>query len=265
MQNYQINSFCRAWLKKLPDKGDKIQKLYDRVIEALTKKDEIEETESLLKNLNLESKDLENMEWEGGKITKKQPIDSDDDEDTDPLAILVSSNATQKKIIKKENSEKSLITEKDLEEAEEIRSLKLDPVLEHICDIEKLEHDYRFLPFKSTKAREKESPVKIRDNSAATPPVIKQGTVLLSLRESIEIENANQKAMKKAMEKHSAERLAARMKAYQEAGIEAPSVSSTSSNPLSMTKYRLPPEETQEMADSDDDSYESALSDDEEF
>lgn len=254
----------RSWLKKLPDEGDKIQNLYDRVIEALKRKDEIDIAENMLKNLNLESKDIANMEWEGRNAIKKQPIDSDDEEETDPLAILASSSSLQKKIIKHQKPPKPLITEQDLKEAEEIKNdhhLKLDHVLERCCKIENMDSDQRFLPYKSVKSSD--HPHKSRDNTAASPPFLEQGTKALTIRESIEVENTSRKNVKIVTEKHAAERLAARTKELKLAGfkIETPSTSAPS-NPLSMSKYRLPAIETEE-AENSDDSDESSLSDDE--
>jgi hypothetical protein len=150
-----------------------------------------------------------------------------------------------------------------LEEAKEIKkeSLVLDPVLEFVCDIENLTPDSRFLPYKNAKIHE--HPAKNRDNSAATPPVTKQTTIMLSLRDSIEIENKNREVLKDLTEKHTAERLEEKMKAMKAAGIDISTTTKTThpfQPSLSMSKYRLPAEEN-EADDSDNDSFESAISD----
>lgn len=231
-------------------------------MEALKQKEGIEVTENLLRTLKIESKDIENLEWEGKDLIKKEVVDSDDEADPDPLAILATTNSVlaNKKIVKHETPAKPLITEQDLQEAKEIK-LVLDPVLEHVCDIDNIKPDFRFLPYKNAKVHE--HPAKDRENTAATPPVTKQTAILLSLRESIEIENKNRENLKDLTAKHTAERLEDRMKAMKAAGIEI--TSSTSALPFkpsqSMSKYRLPAEENEAPDSDDNDSYESALSD----
>lgn len=219
--------------------------------------------------MNLGSEDITNLEWEGTRLIKKPSLDSDDDEDSDPLAVLVSTNAItpNKKIVKHQPAQKPLITENDLKEAEEIKNehLQLDPVLEHVCQKEKLESEVRFLPYKNAKHRELSEQNKPRDNTSATPPVIKQTIKMLTLRESIEVENKNRKIFKELSEKHAAERLALKMKELKAVGLEVTNQPPKSPAALSMTKYRLPCDETEAIDEqTSDDSYESALSDEEE-
>jgi hypothetical protein len=314
----------------------------------LKRREGIEATEKLLKILKLESRDMDNIEWEGKKSIKEEELDSDVKGDTNPLAVLASTNSvlSRTKIIKYETPAKSLITEQDLKEAKETECkplikfdnssaliqldpvlehvcdnkslevhehstenrtnsaatssgikqsiiikyetpekpstaeqdlkeskeveckpliklddspalIQLDPVLEHVCDNEKLEAERRFLPFRNAKVHER--PAKNRDNSAASPPIIRQSTIMLSLRESIEIENKNREVFKALSEKQAAERLVEKMKAMNAAGIQ---ISTTQPMKLSqsMSKYRLPAEEHDVDEDSDD-SFESALSD----
>lgn len=217
--------------------------------------------------MNLGTKEISNLEWEGTRVIQKPQLDSDDDEDSDPLAVLVSTNSitSTKKIVKIQPPQKPLITEEDLKEAEEIKNehLKLDPVLEQVCQNEKLEPEQRFLPYKNVKHREHPEPHKLRDNSSATPPVTKQITKMLTLRESIEVENEYRKLTKDLSEKHAAERLALKMKELKAVGLEISNLQPKTPAPaLSMTKYRLPCDETEELHEEDsDDSYESALSD----
>ena len=233
----------------------------------MEQKQEFEDNAKILKNLNLEPKDVENLEWEGALVTKKPQLDSDDDEDPDPIAILASTNSVRssRKIVKRQKTPKSLITENDLLEVQnEINKLNLDPILENVCQREKLESDFRFLPHKNAKIRESSEQTKSRDVTAAAPPVIKKGVQMLSLRESIEVESSNRAILKEVTEKHAAERLAMREKNLREFGMEPTKTSpQKSSNPLSMTKYRLPRDNMDEILDdASNDSYESALSDD---
>lgn len=246
----------RSWLRNLPDKGIKIQILYDRAIEALARKHEIDEAADLLKDLNLSVANIANLEWEGTRVTKKQQLDSDDDDDPDPLAVLLSTNsiASSKKIVKQQEPA-NLITEQDLEEIK--NELHLDPVLEQMCKNEKLEPEARFLPYKNVKLREQREHPKERDNTSATPPVTKQVIKMLTLRESLETENANRMVLKDVSEKHTAERLAIKMKELKAVGLDISNLSKPLS--ASMTKYRLPCEENESEAS--DESFESALSD----
>lgn len=239
----------RSQLQKLPDKGVKIQELYDRAVKALETKQDINSAAQLLSDLNLGTNEVNNIEWKDSS-ERREILDSDDDED--PVAILVSSNSVNqnKRILKhskEDENENSLITEEDIKEAQEIMNgpLHLDPVLEIVCKNENMDPPNRFLPYKSTSnsVRYKAAACierRVRDNTAATPPVHNQGVKLLSLRDSIETEYANRQNMKVVLEKQATERLAT--KAKELATIGAIGTASTGKiNPDSsvMTKYRL--------------------------
>lgn len=250
-----MNFTLRYRLGKLPDKGQKIQLLYDRAVKALEMKNEIEVASSLLSALNLGANDINNLEWEG-KTNGCKPqdvLDSDDDED--PLAILTSSNSVSRNQIivkhsRDDGREAQLITEEDIKEALEAHSpLHLDPVLEHICQNEKMEPSHRFLPHKpkfsslnssSSSLASLDEHKKIRDNSAASPPVYLQGTKLLTLRESIETQHAQRLVLKGLQEKQAVDRLAMRVK---EQTITSQPTDSTISQKKPdasfMSKYRL--------------------------
>ncbi|CRL05245.1 CLUMA_CG018047, isoform A [Clunio marinus] len=238
-------------LNKLPDKGKKIKDLYDRVLAALELKNEIEMTSNLLSSLKLNTNDLNNMEWRDKKIISKDILDSDDDED--PLAIMASSNSVNnnQKIIKnskESDADKPLITEEDLKEADEIRNSELvfDPVLNYVCRKENIDPPSRFLPYKpkpktfdsSSTSLEAESKKTVRDNTAATPPVIKCGVKSLTIRESLEIEDQHRQKMKELKEQQAAERLAIKIK---ELGVQSnESIVNTKKLVVSdMHKYRL--------------------------
>lgn len=251
-----MSSIFRYRLKNLPDKGQKIQLLYDRAVKALEMKSEIEIASSLLSALNLGSNNMNNLEWEGttngGK--KADVLDSDDDED--PLAILTSSNSVNKNQIVVKHShddgrEAQLITEDDIKEALEITNspLHLDPVLEHICQNEKMEPSHRFLPHKpkysslnssTSSLASSDEHKKIRDNTAASPPVYTQGTKLLTLRESIETQHAQRLKMKGLQEKQAVERLAMKAKDLSKVGPSpVADVTHKKSDGNFMSKYRL--------------------------
>ncbi|XP_070493924.1 uncharacterized protein Polr2M [Chironomus tepperi] len=260
----------KSWLNKLPDKGKKIQDLYDRVVKALEFKNEVQNAAYLLSSLSLGSNNLNNLEWEGSTEPQKKPqvIDSDDDEVENPLEILVSSNSvySNKKIIKQKTDENSkpLITEQDIKEAKEIQNgeLHLDPVIEKICNYDKKEIPFRFLPHKST---EQPCPLKKKDMSPNTKTVNKhdnKGCEQIPLKESIVMEHKCRKNRQESLEKQAMERLEAKKKELEAAGLK---LSEPPTIIPSMTKYRLPPDEYDEiiLRDDEDDLSEDTLSDEE--
>jgi hypothetical protein len=251
---YLTMFLSRSWLKKLPDKGEKIQNLYERAVEALEFRTDIDNASKLLSTLNIGSSNLNNLEWEGSTRTKKpqQPLDSDDDEEINPLEILASSNSVRQnqKIVKisSDPNERPLITDQDIKEAREITNggVHLDPVDEIICNRENLGSDCRFLPYKSTEVKKKARDEakgnvtpKIRDNSAATPPATKREMVALTLRESIDAEYQNQTLTTGLWKKQAADRLEAKMKELKAAGLEMSAVPVKIVPRADMTKYRL--------------------------
>ena len=217
----------RARLSSLPDKGEKIQDLHDRAVEALEIKNEIDDASRLLTDLNLGERRLSNLEWEGKLkgIEEQDVLESDDD--MDHLAILTSSNtANLNRVIVKtspDGRKSSLVTEEDINEAAEIvnSTLHFDPVLENICQKEKMDPSPRFLPHKpkfddtaalSSFSTSSDDNKKLRENTAASPPVQIHGAKRLSLRDSIEIEHFQRDKMKEVQEKQVADRMALRAK-----------------------------------------------------
>ena len=220
--------------------------------------------------MSLGSNNLNNLEWEGTtKAPKKQQaIDSDDDEVENPLEILVSSNSvfSNKKIIKQKTDEnnKPLITEQDIKEAKEIENgeLHVDPVMEKICKLDSLETPFRFLPYKST---QQFCPLKKKETSPKSKTVNKidnKGCEALTLKESIVIEHKSLKHRKELLEKQAIERLEVKKKELEAAGLK---LSEPPKIIPAMTKYRLPPEEYDEvdLRGDDDDLSEDTISDDE--
>lgn len=122
----------RARLSKLPDKGDRIQQLYNRIEQEINARDKIDEAAKLFSDLNIAEKGLKtvtHMEWNTKAISKSNQEeiitaaaaaeDSDDDEEDrneiDPIKILAQ-NRENVKIVKVVKSHKTLITDADLEE-----------------------------------------------------------------------------------------------------------------------------------------------------
>lgn len=269
MIELHFNTFhFRSRLQKLPDKGLKIQQLYDRAVEALELKNQIDSAAKLLSSLSLGTNDMNNFEWKDSSKAKNKVLDSDDDED--PVAILATSNSVNqnKRIVKKlqeDETEISLITDEDVKEAQEVANstLHIDPVLEIVFKNENMDPPNRFLPYKSTENSHMGKIAtgavrKLRDNTAASPPVHEQGVKLLSLRDSIQTEYVNRQNMLKVLENQAAERLARRTAEHGPIGAVGASTAETKKSDSSlMSKYRL----VSSILD-EDDVEEDELSDD---
>lgn len=233
-------------------------------------KNEIDAAANLLSSLNLCSSDVNNLEWnDASKASRKEELDSDDDED--PLMILVSSSVNQsKKILKLPvEDEEKLITEKDLKEIAESR-LHLDPVLEQMCQKENMGLSERFLPHKfkpKSNSASSESLQEVfkkhRDNSAATPPVHSQGVKPLSLRESMELENQHLKKMKELQEQQAVERLAMKAKDFGSSAVEEISTAEKNAEANFMNKYRVTSSFVDEFESDGNDSLSDSENDDE--
>lgn len=237
----------RARTHRLPDKGARVRSLLERVEKELDSRNEIDKAAEMFSDLNIVEKGLKKlteMEWKGsGSATAEAVVDSDDDADersVDPLRIIAQSRNIVKTVTISKPAA-SLITAADLEEIESFAkeaeteaaagnesvsstsSVHLEPRAVHICEQQKSAEKNKkvqFQPHKTTKtdvhsvAKEKKRPV--RDNwesTAATPPAIRNIAVqMLSLRESIDIEQRHQEELKQLLERHAAERLEARKK-----------------------------------------------------
>lgn len=206
-------------MSRLPDKGKRIQLLFDRLIEEIGSRDDINRAANLFSELNIASKGkavTTNMEW-SGKLTDPSCTDAivsntDDLEETDPIKLLAQSRST-KKLIEVIEPETSLITSADLEEIHSFKienspvidETELEPHALNMCDIEHrhLEKE-KYLPHKTTKSNvhttEKEKLRKCGkhwENTAATPPRIRNSEVkMLSLQDSIALQREQNKLLK---------------------------------------------------------------------
>lgn len=119
-------TFLRSRLVKLPDKGERIQKLYEKIVQEIMARNEIDQAAALFSELNIVEKGVKtvtHMEWNGGKVHADQILvaaetsDIDDDDENaefDPLKIIAQSRET--KLVKVTKPSKTLITEADLED-----------------------------------------------------------------------------------------------------------------------------------------------------
>lgn len=182
-------AYFRFGLSKLPDKGERIKKLYEKIVKEIESRNDIDRAAEMFSDLNLVEKGIKtvtHMEWNGGKVDGDQilvaadTLDSDDDDETniDPLKIIAQSRET--KLVKIVKPVKSLITQADLDDIKSMTengessnisfrsgsdnlnvsqsSMELEP---HAINLIKRENELhakegnaksRFLPHKTTKS-----------------------------------------------------------------------------------------------------------------
>lgn len=116
----------RLRLSKLPDKGNRIGQLHDKIVAEISSRNETDLAAALFSDLNIAEKGIEtvtHMEWHGVKINDDRiatsTLDSDDDDDNDqnidPLKIIAQSRNTVK-LVNIVKPVKNLITPADLED-----------------------------------------------------------------------------------------------------------------------------------------------------
>lgn len=294
----------RSFLHKLPDKGARIQSLYDKICVEIQARDGIECAAAMFSELNIVEKGekvLTHMEWTGQKqnfdqiIVAADTIDSDDEVDSvDPLKIIAQSRDT--KLVKIEKPAESLITEADLADIESLNkstnssgeisantstntasSIELDPRVINIfkkeeCKQHIVQQKEKFLPFRTTTSgvhnvdREKSRVVhKNWVNSSATPPVIRNEAVkMISLQESIETERLQKQKLRNELEKQAIERLEARRKIIGENLSLLPAGSEMCDPNLFFQSYQQREDKFKEDEDDEDSLSEHSALDEEE-
>ncbi|XP_044016453.1 DNA-directed RNA polymerase II subunit GRINL1A [Aphidius gifuensis] len=226
------------FIKKLPDKGERIKKFKDKLIEELSERNDIDNAANLLSRLNIAIEGKEKMnelEWTGTIDDNKNNNDivivESDDEDKDPIKIIAESAGAgfhEKKIIHLPPEER-LITDTDLAEIESFKnereSVKNEEEssghVKHILnkiEVAKVNCQGKkepFKPYQTTKSNvhdpEKEKLRKKNkhwENTAATPPTTVHGRVKeLSLNESLQLQIQQTEKLHQVQMKHSIERL----------------------------------------------------------
>ncbi|XP_016960489.1 uncharacterized protein LOC108031498 [Drosophila biarmipes] len=109
-------------LLQLPDKGRRLQESYDKLLEEIRRRDEVEEATRMLSGLNIVEKGkitLNNLEWNGRSADEGAHVDdildSDDEVEMDPLKVIAQGTMHEKKV-KVIPPPASLITAEDLAE-----------------------------------------------------------------------------------------------------------------------------------------------------
>ncbi|KNC31429.1 hypothetical protein FF38_04316 [Lucilia cuprina] len=121
----------KSKLQKLPDKGKRIQDFYDKVLQELERRSNVDEAAKIFSNLNIASqgeKALNELEWQGNLKNLQENLnplddvlDSDDETEMDPLKIIAQRQMHERKV-KVEPPEVKLITEEDLKEIESFKA-----------------------------------------------------------------------------------------------------------------------------------------------
>lgn len=117
-------------LKRLPDKGKRIADFYNKVIEELDRRNNIDEAANMFSELNIASKGedvLNSLEWNGHlngehNVNPTDDIlDSDDEVELDPLRVIAQRTMHERRT-KILPPEPMLITEADLAEIESFKA-----------------------------------------------------------------------------------------------------------------------------------------------
>lgn len=120
----------KANLKRLPDKGKRIEDFYSKVIEELDRRTNIDEAANIFSELNIVSKGedvLNSLEWNGHLNVEHSGdpvddiLDSDDEAELDPLRIIAQRTMHERRT-KILPPEPKLITEADLTEIESFKA-----------------------------------------------------------------------------------------------------------------------------------------------
>ncbi|KAI8129115.1 DNA-directed RNA polymerase II subunit GRINL1A [Lucilia cuprina] len=290
----------KSKLQKLPDKGKRIQDFYDKVLQELERRSNVDEAAKIFSNLNIASqgeKALNELEWQGNLKNLQENLnplddvlDSDDETEMDPLKIIAQRQMHERKA---DSPDSGVTTESNGEETQAAQAIeaeivaidikeKLDnikpklqtlnssinsingesrssSVCSHTLDLEPHVHYLvdktethvqppireKFKPYRTTVSNvhdpEKERQRKQGKNwevTAATPPPIQHnGTQLLNLMDSVEIQAQYLLKLKELQEKQAAERLAAKLKRLEDRKLQLPSEEELKTKP-SFTKYR---------------------------
>ncbi|CAK9806248.1 DNA-directed RNA polymerase II subunit GRINL1A [Anthophora quadrimaculata] len=255
----------KAFVLKLPDKGEKIKAFRDKILTELKHKNEIENAANLLSRLNLASEGkaaMNELEWTGkyneSENAVKVELDSDDEED--PLKILAQptgSGVHKKKVIHL-LPEESLIRPEDLAEIESSEAQSTEYITYIVNKIEKLPEEETktrepFKPYKTTKSnvhdpeREKQRKQnKHWEVTAATPPLIVHGaTKVINLNESLKLQKEQAENFQEIQAKHAAERLAEQLGLHNIGAI-----------PKNIVNYRLQDEKESDSSTLEDEENE---------
>ena len=205
-------------VKKLPDKGEKARSTKDMILKLINEKEKVDDLEEEMKKMKINT---EKMEWKGGLL------DSDDDSDPEnedsgknPLSVLA--QGIVPKVSSKAKSKVEVENDRDRSDLELFAIKEAEKV-------DNLPNKETFVPYKAAKTElsdETKCSLQIKlasaDNSkirgrrpAVTTPAIPLPSVYncetkqLSLAESMQLQQQQDRRLRDIQLKHAAEKLAA--------------------------------------------------------
>lgn len=205
-------------VKKLPDKGEKARSTKDMILKLINEKEKVDDLEEEMKKMKINT---EKMEWKGGLL------DSDDDSDPEnedsgknPLSVLA--QGIVPKVSSKAKSKVEVENDRDKSDLELFAIKEAEKV-------DNLPNKETFVPYKAAKTElsdETKCSLQIKpasaDNSkirgrrpAVTTPAIPLPSVYncetkqLSLAESMQLQQQQDRRLRDIQLKHAAEKLAA--------------------------------------------------------
>ena len=205
-------------VKKLPDKGEKARSTKDMILKLINEKEKVDDLEEEMKKMKINT---EKMEWKGGLL------DSDDDSDPEnedsgknPLSVLA--QGIVPKVSSKAKSKVEVENDRDRSDLELFAIKEAEKV-------DNLPNKETFVPYKAAKteiSNETKCSLQIKlasaDNSkirgrrpAVTTPAIPLPSVYncetkqLSLAESMQLQQQQDRKLRDIQLKHAAEKLAA--------------------------------------------------------
>ena len=205
-------------VKKLPDKGEKARSTKDMILKLINEKEKVDDLEEEMKKMKINT---EKMEWKGGLL------DSDDDSDPEnedsgknPLSVLA--QGIVPKVSSKAKSKVEVENDRDKSDLELFAIKEAEKV-------DNLPNKETFVPYKAAKTElsdETKCSLQIKpasaDNSkirgrrpAVTTPAIPLPSVYicetkqLSLAESMQLQQQQDRKLRDIQLKHAAEKLSA--------------------------------------------------------
>lgn len=205
-------------VKKLPDKGEKARSTKDMILKLINEKEKVDDLEEEMKKMKINT---EKMEWKGGLL------DSDDDSDPEnedsgknPLSVLA--QGIVPKVSSKAKSKVEVENDRDRSDLELFAIKEAEKV-------DNLPNKETFVPYKAAKTElsdETKCSLQIKpasaDNSkirgrrpAVTTPAIPLPSVYncetkqLSLAESMQLQQQQDRRLRDIQLKHAAEKLSA--------------------------------------------------------
>ena len=204
-----------ALVKKLPDKGEKAKKTKDMIIELIKNKEKVDDLEEQMSTMKI---DTEKMEWKGSLLDSDDDSDPEDDVPTkNPLSVLAQG-------IVPKHSSKAKEPEASNEKLSDLEAF----AVKEAAMIDNLKPKQSFVPYKNTKVdkvtedlKKELGPVntvksvntfKIKEIKPKTPAIPLPNvytceTKMMTLSDSLILQQEQAKKLREIELKHAAEKL----------------------------------------------------------